>query len=276
MKKTIITTLFISLFVLLGIVHSAFALANPASVKCVEDGGVLSIQTKSDNSQYGNCTFPDGSVCEEWAYYDGTCTSKKANSLTELPATCVAAFDGCNSCSKGSNGQWMCTMMACINQPANPAAYCKKFQTTNPDPVACPAIYAPVCGDISDRVRCIKAPCVAERTYSNECMLNADGAKKISDGVCKADVTKPSFCNASYIKLVRGSRGMYVKELQQSLNKLRSAALTVDGVLGKVTVGAVKEYQSHTLGMKVDGIFGKKTRDLLCGDISAVPVGNSY
>ena len=260
MKKTLIATLFISVFVLLGTVHSAFALANPASVKCIEDGGTSSIQTKSDGSQYGNCNFPDGSVCEEWAYYNGTCASKKVDSLNNLPSSCVSAFDGCNNCGRSVGGAWACTAMWCQNPTQ---AYCKKFQTTNPDPVVCPANYAPVCGDISDRVRCIKAHCVAERTYSNECMLNADGAKKISDGECKSASTKPSFCNASYIKLVRGSRGDYVRGLQEYLRDQGYNPGTIDGVFGRQVVAAVKAFQQNH-GLVSDGIFGKGSKTKVC------------
>ena len=265
MKKQIISTLFISLFVLLSSVHSAFALANPASVKCAADGGVSS-SVNTSSGTYSNCNFPDGSVCEEQAYYNGACTPKKVNSISDLPATCVVAYDGCNSCSRASGGQWMCTMMACTSLPTmiiTPNAYCKKFQTTNPDPVMCPANYAPVCGDISDRVRCIKAPCIAEKTYSNECMLNADGAKKISDGECKSISTKPVFCSASYIKLVRGSRGDYVRGLQEYLRDQGYNPGTIDGVFGRQVVAAVKEFQKNN-GLKIDGVFGKESKVKVC------------
>ncbi|HQV64973.1 MAG TPA: DUF333 domain-containing protein [Candidatus Paceibacterota bacterium] len=265
MKKQIISTLFISLFVLLGTVHNAFALANPASVKCIADGGTSS-SVNTSSGTYSNCNFPDGSVCEEWAYYDGACTPKKVRSISDLPATCVVAYDGCNSCSRTSGGQWMCTMMACTSLPTmviTSNAYCKKFQTTNPDPVVCPANYAPVCGDISDRVRCIKAPCIAEKTYSNECMLNADGAKKISDGECKSVSTKPVFCSASYIKLVRGSRGDYVRGLQEYLRDQGYNPGTIDGVFGRQVVAAVKEFQKNN-GLKIDGVFGKGSKVKVC------------
>jgi len=55
-------------------------IANPASVYCVENGGKSAILTKGDGSQYGICIFPDGSQCEEWAYYKGECTTKAAAS----------------------------------------------------------------------------------------------------------------------------------------------------------------------------------------------------
>ena len=46
---------------------------NPASVYCEQNGNQHELQTASDGSQPGICTFPDGSTCEEWAYYRGEC-----------------------------------------------------------------------------------------------------------------------------------------------------------------------------------------------------------
>lgn len=48
-------------------------LANPASVFCEEQGGTLEIRD-SDEGQIGYCIFPDGSECEEWAYYREECS----------------------------------------------------------------------------------------------------------------------------------------------------------------------------------------------------------
>jgi|GEM_PF-1644201 len=48
-------------------------LANPASVYCEQNGGKLEIVTAADGSQSGNCILPDGTKCEEWAYYRGDC-----------------------------------------------------------------------------------------------------------------------------------------------------------------------------------------------------------
>lgn len=47
---------------------------NPASVYCEEQDGTLDIITKTDGSQYGVCTFSDGSKCEEWKLKRGECT----------------------------------------------------------------------------------------------------------------------------------------------------------------------------------------------------------
>jgi putative hemolysin len=46
---------------------------NPASVYCEQNGNKLEIRTATDGSQNGVCIFPDGSTCDEWAYYRGEC-----------------------------------------------------------------------------------------------------------------------------------------------------------------------------------------------------------
>lgn len=46
---------------------------NPASVYCEQNGNILEIRTAEDGSQSGVCIFPDGSICDEWAYYRGEC-----------------------------------------------------------------------------------------------------------------------------------------------------------------------------------------------------------
>jgi len=46
---------------------------NPASVYCEQNGNTLEIQTAADGSQSGVCFFPDGSICDEWAYFRGEC-----------------------------------------------------------------------------------------------------------------------------------------------------------------------------------------------------------
>lgn len=47
---------------------------NPASVYCEENGNKLEIQTAEDGSQSGICVLPDGSECDEWAYFRGECS----------------------------------------------------------------------------------------------------------------------------------------------------------------------------------------------------------
>jgi putative hemolysin len=48
-------------------------LPNPASVYCEQNGNQHEIQIAADGSQSGICIFPDGSTCDEWAYFRGEC-----------------------------------------------------------------------------------------------------------------------------------------------------------------------------------------------------------
>jgi putative hemolysin len=47
--------------------------ANPASEYCLKLGYALEIKNTTSGSQYGTCKFPDGTECEEWAFYKGEC-----------------------------------------------------------------------------------------------------------------------------------------------------------------------------------------------------------
>jgi putative hemolysin len=83
-------------------------LANPASVYCQEQGYVLEMRTDADGGTYGVCIFPDGTECEEWAFYRGECGQEKqegeaqsANEPTSTPVpevwinpTDLAGLDG--------------------------------------------------------------------------------------------------------------------------------------------------------------------------------------
>jgi putative hemolysin len=65
-------------------------MANPASVHCEQNGGTLEIKTDNAGAQTGICHFPDGSTCDEWAYYRGECAPGEAPaqdaSATQPPA----------------------------------------------------------------------------------------------------------------------------------------------------------------------------------------------
>ncbi|MEN6395728.1 MAG: DUF333 domain-containing protein [Methanoregula sp.] len=45
--------------------------ANPASVNCGTIGGTTEIKKNADGSEYGMCTFTNGTTCEEWALFRG-------------------------------------------------------------------------------------------------------------------------------------------------------------------------------------------------------------
>ena len=62
---------------------------NPASAYCEQSGYKLEIRTAPDGSQSGVCIFPDGSECDEWAYFRGECkpgSSLIPPSTTKVPA----------------------------------------------------------------------------------------------------------------------------------------------------------------------------------------------
>jgi putative hemolysin len=62
---------------------------NPASVYCTQKGNKLEIRTVADGSQNGICVLPDGSTCDEWAYYRGECGPAAQKSPT--PAMTIEA-----------------------------------------------------------------------------------------------------------------------------------------------------------------------------------------
>lgn len=61
--------------------------------------------------------------------------------------------------------------------------------------------------------------------------------------------------------LKRGAKGNDVKKLQELLNK-QGYELKVDGKFGELTESAVKDFQKNK-GLKIDGIVGNKTWNLL-------------
>ncbi|MCJ7641553.1 MAG: DUF333 domain-containing protein [Desulfobacterales bacterium] len=75
---------------------------NPASVYCEQNGNKLEIQTAADGSQYGICVFPDGSPCDEWAYYRGECGLAPQKSPT--PAMVVEATTEASGGGPGGSG----------------------------------------------------------------------------------------------------------------------------------------------------------------------------
>ena len=74
---------------------------NPASVYCKQNGNTLKIQTSSDGSQNGICVFPDGSTCDEWAYFRGECGLAAQESPT--PAMTVESTTEASGGGPGGN-----------------------------------------------------------------------------------------------------------------------------------------------------------------------------
>jgi putative hemolysin len=74
-------------------VQNGTGLANPASVYCGQVGGKTEIKKDATGAEYGMCTFPNGSSCEEWALYRGECklNATVSNVTVKTPVTNLSA-----------------------------------------------------------------------------------------------------------------------------------------------------------------------------------------
>jgi len=100
MKKILIIALMLSMLAVIAAcavpphptVEAPIGMPNPASVHCTDQGGKLDIRDETDG-QVGYCIFPDGSECEEWAYFKGECTpgggEGKADMANPASVNCV-------------------------------------------------------------------------------------------------------------------------------------------------------------------------------------------
>ncbi len=74
------------------------SIANPASQYCVDHGGTLEIRKSAEGNEVGICVFPNGSECEEWAYYRGQCQptlqSAKPTRIVFEPGATSASVEG--------------------------------------------------------------------------------------------------------------------------------------------------------------------------------------
>jgi putative hemolysin len=78
---------------------------NPASVYCEQNGNTLEIRTAADGSQSGVCVFPDGSTCDEWAYFRGECGPATQNHPTPaMTLETISTASGGNTVENASGG----------------------------------------------------------------------------------------------------------------------------------------------------------------------------
>ena len=89
---------------------SKTGIANPASVNCINKGGTLSIQKRSDGGEYGICIFEDNRQCEEWALFRGECPvgGKKVTGIPAekpplAPGKSIGNLHMHTTCSDGKN-----------------------------------------------------------------------------------------------------------------------------------------------------------------------------
>ena len=80
---------------------------NPASVNCEQNGNKLEIHTAADGSQSGVCIFPDGSSCDEWAYFRGECGPAEQNSPTPSMADAETQKAGNDGIGENALGGYM-------------------------------------------------------------------------------------------------------------------------------------------------------------------------
>ncbi|MBM4435946.1 MAG: DUF333 domain-containing protein [Actinobacteria bacterium] len=52
---------------------AAAQIASPASTHCAERGYTLVIRKDAQGGESGCCQFPDGTECEEWAFFRNQC-----------------------------------------------------------------------------------------------------------------------------------------------------------------------------------------------------------
>ena len=77
--------------------ESNLQIANPASLHCTKEGGISEII----NGQYGVCTLPDGTQCEEWEYFRGECGAIPVEDNME-PAYTPEPIPEQANCGKGT------------------------------------------------------------------------------------------------------------------------------------------------------------------------------
>jgi hypothetical protein len=169
--------LFIISIILVCLYSQTYAIANPASVKCNDDGWKLSIVKDSSWSESWICTFNDGTSCEEWAYFRWECKKKVTVEVTEnIPWA---------NCKQKNQNDWK-----------TPIPW--KYNCTLE---VCTKVYAPVCAEV--QVQCIKAPCnLVKQTFSNKCEIWWNkNAKFLYEWECKTEpivIEEPIMCTMDY------------------------------------------------------------------------------
>ena len=78
MKKSALTLVALAAgaLVLTGCTSSEKETLNEAAQFCIDNWGTHEIVT-SETAVYGECTLPDGTVCDEWDYFEGICPNNE-------------------------------------------------------------------------------------------------------------------------------------------------------------------------------------------------------
>jgi putative hemolysin len=129
-------------------------LANPASVYCQEQGYTLEMRTDADGGQYGVCVFPDGTECDEWAFYRGECGPQQgAPQVAEEPTVAPAVEVWVNPAQQAGLGDATEIEVLELNTEAS-TGYVSRVTVSDPDVIA--QIVAALDEDLrlGPRVRC--------------------------------------------------------------------------------------------------------------------------
>jgi hypothetical protein len=93
---------------ILAVASLASAIPNPAAEFCVNCGYRYEVRTRPTGGQYGVCVFPDGSECEEWAFYR-KCNTPQTYGDCNCPWPCpkriIYVDDDANGLNDGSSWQ---------------------------------------------------------------------------------------------------------------------------------------------------------------------------
>ena len=133
MKKKILRTVLYALVacvVLFSLVYvivdhyrnTNYQIGNPASIFCNENGGELEIRNSSEGP-FGVCKFKDGTVCEEWDYYNELCEKEYSIYLTldEYYAAIDSSCQTNEDCVKKNVGNCCGEFPRCVNKNFEPA-----------------------------------------------------------------------------------------------------------------------------------------------------------
>jgi DNA-binding beta-propeller fold protein YncE len=109
----------------------------------------------------------------------------------------------------------------------------------------------------------VSARCGDPRALNYDSFITGNLSRCVYKDTASISTPTPSTCSVSLIDLRGktfrlGAKGTLVKQLQKGLNCKNNSGLTEDGVFGRGTDKAVREFQKLR-GLRTDGVVGQKT-----------------